>query len=118
MCHVCSHGVTPVMSVGVPGTLNESRYDSSSTEAGVLVAITGHSPTTPEGDTFIMHKTITHEGSFIKSSIEPPPSSSWIPTLARFIQVKRLSHEQPIVVYFRGHEGNATSQKILQHVTC
>ncbi|GBM91582.1 hypothetical protein AVEN_209410-1 [Araneus ventricosus] len=32
-----------------PGNLNDSRCNSSSTEAGVLVAITGHGPTPLEG---------------------------------------------------------------------
>ncbi|GBL74742.1 hypothetical protein AVEN_243612-1 [Araneus ventricosus] len=40
--------VTPVLPKR-PGTLNDSRYNSSSTEAGVLVAITKHGPTPPVG---------------------------------------------------------------------
>ncbi|GBO09835.1 hypothetical protein AVEN_150754-1, partial [Araneus ventricosus] len=41
----------PVMPVRLPGTSNDSRCYSSSTEAGVLVAITDHSPSPPVGDT-------------------------------------------------------------------
>ncbi|GBM97500.1 hypothetical protein AVEN_82520-1 [Araneus ventricosus] len=32
--------------------LNDSRCNNSSTEAGVLAAITGHGPTPPEGGTY------------------------------------------------------------------
>ncbi|GBM00748.1 hypothetical protein AVEN_74492-1 [Araneus ventricosus] len=35
-----------------PGNLSDSRCNSSSTEAGVLVAITGHGLTPPEGGTY------------------------------------------------------------------
>ncbi|GBO30894.1 hypothetical protein AVEN_259627-1 [Araneus ventricosus] len=34
------------------GTLNDSHCNSSTTESGVLVAITGHGPTRPEGGTY------------------------------------------------------------------
>ncbi|GBL83635.1 hypothetical protein AVEN_196454-1 [Araneus ventricosus] len=34
------------------GTLNDSRCNSSSTETGVIAAITGHRPTPPEGGTY------------------------------------------------------------------
>ncbi|GBO30331.1 hypothetical protein AVEN_83298-1 [Araneus ventricosus] len=47
-----SHRVTPVIPAGVPGSLNDCRRDSSSTEAGILVAITGHGPTPPEGGAY------------------------------------------------------------------
>ncbi|GBN70069.1 hypothetical protein AVEN_233062-1 [Araneus ventricosus] len=35
-----------------PGLLNDSRCNSSSTEAGVLMAISGHGPTPPEGGSY------------------------------------------------------------------
>ncbi|GBM45686.1 hypothetical protein AVEN_237923-1 [Araneus ventricosus] len=35
-----------------PGFLNDSRCNSSSIEAGVLVAFTGHDPTPPERSTY------------------------------------------------------------------
>ncbi|GBN47134.1 hypothetical protein AVEN_141789-1, partial [Araneus ventricosus] len=42
----------PCHASGVPRLVNESRCDSSSAEAGVLVVITGHGPTPPEGGTY------------------------------------------------------------------
>ncbi|GBN86264.1 hypothetical protein AVEN_24734-1 [Araneus ventricosus] len=35
------------MPIGVSGLVNDSPCDSSSTKVGILVAITGHNPTSP-----------------------------------------------------------------------
>ncbi|GBN76370.1 hypothetical protein AVEN_254201-1, partial [Araneus ventricosus] len=51
-----------------PGNLNNCRCNSSSTEALVLMAITGHGPTPPEGGTYYQLK----EGSQL--SIHVPTS--------------------------------------------
>ncbi|GBM59814.1 hypothetical protein AVEN_10021-1 [Araneus ventricosus] len=42
-----------------PGLLNASRCDSSSIEACVQVAITGHDPTPPEGGTYYHRREVT-----------------------------------------------------------
>ncbi|GBN04465.1 hypothetical protein AVEN_59089-1 [Araneus ventricosus] len=47
------------MPVGVPGLLNDSLCDSSSTEARVLVAITGHGLTPPEGGMYYHRRRVT-----------------------------------------------------------
>ncbi|GBN31850.1 hypothetical protein AVEN_51558-1, partial [Araneus ventricosus] len=44
------------MYIDVPRTLNDSRCDSPSTEAGVLIAIIGHGPTAPDGGTYYHQK--------------------------------------------------------------
>ncbi|GBN24828.1 hypothetical protein AVEN_99429-1 [Araneus ventricosus] len=41
------------------GTLNDSRYNNSSTEAEVLVAITSHGPTFPVGGTCYLWREVT-----------------------------------------------------------
>ncbi|GBM37992.1 hypothetical protein AVEN_171174-1 [Araneus ventricosus] len=46
------------MPIGVTGTLNGNRCDSSSTDAGV-VAITGHCPTPPDGGTYYHWRKVT-----------------------------------------------------------
>ncbi|GBM09576.1 hypothetical protein AVEN_29428-1 [Araneus ventricosus] len=38
--------------LGIQGSVNDNHCSSSSTEAGVLVAITGHGPTPPVGGTY------------------------------------------------------------------
>ncbi|GBM33197.1 hypothetical protein AVEN_251613-1 [Araneus ventricosus] len=47
------------MLIGVPGLLNESRYNSSSTETGVQVTVTVHGPTPSEGGTCYHRREIT-----------------------------------------------------------
>ncbi|GBN38794.1 hypothetical protein AVEN_75279-1 [Araneus ventricosus] len=65
------HGVTSVMPTGVPGTLNDSSCESSSTEGGVLVANSGHGLTSPKGVTYhyIPLHTIAHQ----REVTRPPP---------------------------------------------
>ncbi|GBL81010.1 hypothetical protein AVEN_83097-1 [Araneus ventricosus] len=71
------------MPVAVPGTLNSGRCNSSSTEAGVLGAVTGHGPTPPEGvviacsdhgcnDQSVVLIKIAWNGSPVSKDIENP----------------------------------------------
>ncbi|GBN00415.1 hypothetical protein AVEN_257809-1 [Araneus ventricosus] len=53
------------MSVGVPGLLNDSRCDSSSAEAGVLVAITDSSPTPPQRSSYYHRREVTRSPSLL-----------------------------------------------------
>ncbi|GBM24683.1 hypothetical protein AVEN_46184-1 [Araneus ventricosus] len=54
--------VTPILHRH-PGTLNDSRCNSSSIEAGVLTAITGHGQNPPDGGTYYHCREVT----------QPPP---------------------------------------------
>ncbi|GBM29112.1 hypothetical protein AVEN_40124-1 [Araneus ventricosus] len=53
-----ANGVTSVLPRH-PGTLSDSRCNSSSNEDGVLTAITGHGPTSPEGGTYYHWREVT-----------------------------------------------------------
>ncbi|GBL95946.1 hypothetical protein AVEN_227167-1, partial [Araneus ventricosus] len=63
------------MPVGVPGSLNDSRCDSLSTEAEVLVAITCHGPTPPEGGSYYQRSEVTRSPPLLyPQGSETPPT--------------------------------------------
>ncbi|GBN55076.1 hypothetical protein AVEN_55421-1 [Araneus ventricosus] len=49
----------PLSCLGIQGLLNDSRCNGSSTDAGVLAAITGHGPTLPVGGTYYHWRVVT-----------------------------------------------------------
>ncbi|GBM98709.1 hypothetical protein AVEN_117117-1 [Araneus ventricosus] len=65
-----------------PGSLNDSRCNSSSTEAGVLMAITRHGSTPPEGGHWLGDPAPRHRYT---------PRGSEIP-LTKWMQKDALNH--------------------------
>ncbi|GBM57586.1 hypothetical protein AVEN_85450-1 [Araneus ventricosus] len=55
-------------------TLNDSRCNRSSTEAGILMAITGHGSTPPEGGTYYHLKGVTQPPRLLNPSKEREPA--------------------------------------------
>ncbi|GBM84428.1 hypothetical protein AVEN_203882-1 [Araneus ventricosus] len=71
------------MPICIPGTSNDSRCDNSSTEAGVLIVITGHDPNLHEGGTYYHRREATRTPSLLYQRGKRDPAdlsggfSSW-----------------------------------------
>ncbi|GBL92183.1 hypothetical protein AVEN_91521-1 [Araneus ventricosus] len=93
------------MPFGVLGTLNKSCCDSSSSEAGVAIAITGGDPTSPEGGTYYHRREVTR-----------PPPLLYPP--GKLLKRKVISEARNIHRWKCLETNNLSLKMILRSVSC